>query len=66
VIKVLKQKFLTKYTALLSAGMELPNKKLLRGINSQGLVVGLAKLESVRSVNKTYQSTTMSRFAVSA
>jgi hypothetical protein len=65
VTTVLKQKFLTKYTAPLSAGTELLNKRLLKDISSLGLVVGLARLESARSAIKTYQSITTIQFAAS-
>jgi hypothetical protein len=63
---VLKQKFLTKYTALLSVEMKLPSKRLLKDISFQGLVEELEKLESARSVSKTCQYTMTNRFAASA
>jgi hypothetical protein len=66
VTTVLKQKFLTKYIAPLSAGMELPNKKLLKGISFQELVVGLAKLENAKNAIRIYQFIMMSRFVASA
>jgi hypothetical protein len=66
VTTVLKQKFLTKYIAPLSVGMELLSKKLLKDISFQELVVELEKLESARSASRTCQFITMNRFAVSA
>jgi hypothetical protein len=66
VTTVLKQKFLTKYIALLSAGTELLNKKSLKGISSLGLVVGLVRLESVKNAIKACQSIMMNQFVASA
>jgi len=46
--------------------MELPNKKLLKGISFQELVVGLAKLENAKNAIRIYQFIMMSRFVASA
>jgi hypothetical protein len=63
VTKVLKQMFLTKYIAPLSAGMERLNKKLQKDISFLELAVGLAKLESARSASRTCQYITTSQYA---
>jgi hypothetical protein len=63
-MKLLKQAFLTKYTALQNAETLQLKKKLLKDISFLELAAEQEKLENAKRVIRIYQSIMMTQYAV--